>query len=175
MTITKFSHAAAVALALIGFGLAPSSAFAGSSSCRSNTEVHHHHHHQDSGYHADRRYSRDYRTHVGYKYNDNYNHSRSRSSVSFGSDNVRFSVSYGSNRSYTYDRPGTHRLDRCNTRVVRHVSTPCQASGYWKRVYRQPVYEWRYDYCGRPYRVCVRAGYYERVWVSTPCSCSRCR
>ena len=48
-----------------------------------------------------------------------------------------------------------------------------RARGCWKvireRVWCPPVYEWRYDSCGRSYRVCVRQGYYHyvsrRVWV----------
>lgn len=48
------------------------------------------------------------------------------------------------------------------------------ACGYWENVrerYRVPaVYEWRYDSCGRPYRVCVRPACWEyrtrRVWRS---------
>jgi hypothetical protein len=55
---------------------------------------------------------------------------------------------------------------RCETTTVRYVEHR-QPSGYWTSVYRPPVYETRYDRCGNPYRVCVREGYYERVWVST--------
>lgn len=39
-------------------------------------------------------------------------------------------------------------------------------SGYYKSVYRAPVYRTHYDECGRAIRVCVRRGYYERVWVA---------
>ena len=41
-------------------------------------------------------------------------------------------------------------------------------SGYYKSVWRPPVYQTHYDDCGRPVRVCVRRGYYDRVWVSAP-------
>ncbi|MEL7087466.1 MAG: hypothetical protein AAGL98_03345 [Planctomycetota bacterium] len=40
--------------------------------------------------------------------------------------------------------------------------------GYYKSVWRAPVYRTRYDDCGRAIRVCVRRGYYDRVWVSAP-------
>ncbi|MEM7625162.1 MAG: hypothetical protein AAF333_05990 [Planctomycetota bacterium] len=40
--------------------------------------------------------------------------------------------------------------------------------GYYKSVWHPPVYKTRYDDCGRAIRVCVRRGYYDRVWVSAP-------
>lgn len=40
--------------------------------------------------------------------------------------------------------------------------------GYYKSVWRAPVYRTYYDDCGRAIRKCVRRGYYERVWVSAP-------
>lgn len=46
-------------------------------------------------------------------------------------------------------------------RVTEHV----EPAGYYTTVYRAPVYRTYYDACGYPYRVQVRAGYHERVWV----------
>lgn len=40
--------------------------------------------------------------------------------------------------------------------------------GYYKSVWRSPVYRTVYDHCGRARRVCVQRGYFEKVWVSTP-------
>ncbi|MEM8712133.1 MAG: hypothetical protein AAGG01_14380, partial [Planctomycetota bacterium] len=37
--------------------------------------------------------------------------------------------------------------------------------GFNKQVWVAPVYEWRYDDCGRRYRVCVQAGYHRTVCV----------
>ncbi len=42
------------------------------------------------------------------------------------------------------------------------------AGGYYQSVWRPAVYDTRYDGWGRAYRVCVRAGYYDKVWVATP-------
>lgn len=112
--------------------------------------------------------------------------SHSRVSATFGGDHYRVSVSVGSghhhsSRHVTYrshDRHvdyGRHHNSRtytrhsstyCDTTPVRHVEYR-QPSGYWTSVYRAPVYETRYDRHGCSYRVCVRDGYYERVWVST--------
>jgi len=60
----------------------------------------------------------------------------------------------------TVRQHGNHQ--HVEERVTRHV----EPAGYWRRVYRAPVYRTYYDDCGYPYRVCVRAGYYERVWVA---------
>lgn len=35
--------------------------------------------------------------------------------------------------------------------------------GRYERVWHEPIYEIRYDPCGRARRVCVRAGYYETI------------
>ncbi len=35
--------------------------------------------------------------------------------------------------------------------------------GRTERVWMQPVYEWRYDWCGNQYQVMVRAGYWRDV------------
>ena len=40
--------------------------------------------------------------------------------------------------------------------------------GYYQSVWRPAVYATRYDGWGRAYRVCIRAGYYDKVWVATP-------
>ena len=37
--------------------------------------------------------------------------------------------------------------------------------GHYQSVWRPAVYQTRYDACGRAYQVCVRAGYYDRVYV----------
>ncbi|XAM00833.1 hypothetical protein OT109_05485 [Phycisphaeraceae bacterium D3-23] len=50
--------------------------------------------------------------------------------------------------------------------VEERVTHHTEPAGYYRRVYRAPVYRTYYDDCGYPYRVQVRAGYYERVWVS---------
>ncbi|MFN3168622.1 MAG: hypothetical protein ACE37H_16305 [Phycisphaeraceae bacterium] len=115
--------------------------------------------------------------------------SYSRVSATYGGDHYRVSVSIGSSSKHCYsDRRVTYRRghdrhadygrhyetrrvtyrssSRCDTTPVRYVEVR-PPSGYWTSVYRPPVYETRYDRCGNPYRVCVREGYYERVWVST--------
>lgn len=138
MLTMKCFQAAAVTLAALGFGFTGPDAFAGS--CGSQ------------------------RSH----------HSGARVSAHFGGDNYRVSVSVGSGRHYDrgYSRRVYHnersyhyRSNRCDTQVVRYVET--RPSGYWTQVYHPPVYETRYRSCGTPYRVCISAGYYEQVWVST--------
>lgn len=48
----------------------------------------------------------------------------------------------------------------------RHDNRGHHRGGYTKQVYHPPVYRTRYDDCGRAFRVCIRAGYYEQVYVS---------
>ncbi len=47
-----------------------------------------------------------------------------------------------------------------------HWETVCERvwiNGTCEQVYVQPIYETRWDACGRPYQVCVRAGYWNTV------------
>lgn len=144
----KCFQAAAMSLAALGFGFAGTDASAGS--CGSQRSYSHGHH---SGGHVSASYRGD-----GY-----------RVSVSVGSGRHydRGHATYRSSRHYDrgHSRSYNRSYSRCDTPVVHHVQH--QPSGYWSRVYRPPVYETRYRSCGTPYRVCIRAGYYERVWVTT--------
>ena len=172
MLSMKCFQVVALALAAVGFGLAPAAdVYAGS--CSTNSRPSHDRWHSSqqhrpshdrwhSSSHNTRHYSQRNTSHRGYD---------SRASVSYRNDNVQFSVSVGSGHTYRQDRPSYHRDSYPTSRTV--VYTNSQPSGYWSRVYHQPVYETRYQICGTPYRVCVRAGYYERVWIST--STTYCR
>lgn len=152
----KCLQVAALAFAAVGFGLAPAGdASAGSCSSQRSYDRGHHssqsrHYSRDSHRNSHRDYS-----HRGYD---------SRARVTYRNDNVRFSVNVGSNSSYSHQP--TYRNNTYHRNTVVHT-THSQPTGYWKRVYHSPVYETRYQPCGTPYRVCVRAGYYERVWVTT--------
>lgn len=47
-----------------------------------------------------------------------------------------------------------------------HFETRCQqvfVPGESQQVWVPPVYEWRYDACGRAYQVCVQGGYWRTV------------
>ena len=46
-------------------------------------------------------------------------------------------------------------------RTARHVRT----GGYIERRWVAPVYKTRWDGCGRKYRVVIREGYWEKIWV----------
>lgn len=160
MLSMKCFQVAALALAVVGFGLAPAGdAFAGS--CKSDRSYDRGHNSRDYGHHSG--HDRWQRSSSQRGYSQRGYDSRTR--VSYRNDNVRLSVSVGSSRSYDrgYQQPTYRSSSSCNQTVVYHNPQ----SGYWKQVYHAPVYETRYDSCGRPYRVCVRASYYERVWVST--------
>ncbi|MBK7877377.1 MAG: hypothetical protein IPJ77_16845 [Planctomycetes bacterium] len=50
--------------------------------------------------------------------------------------------------------------------VPGHFETRCQqvfVPGASQQVWVPPVYEWRYDSCGRAYQVCVQAGFWRTV------------
>ena len=171
MLSSKCFQAAVLAIAVFGLGLAPAGeAYAGS--CKSNRGSSYDRGH--SGKHVSHRSSHNgwhgRSSGVSYHYRSSSHHdySHSRARVSYRNDNVRFSVNVGSSRHHDYHQPRYHSGSSCSKTVVYHTPqyTP-PPSGYWKRVYHSPVYETRYSSCGTPYRVCVRAGYYERVWVST--------
>ncbi|MEM6260601.1 MAG: hypothetical protein AAGI37_20310 [Planctomycetota bacterium] len=166
MLSSKRLQVFALFLAVVGLGLAPAGdAYAGSCKSRGYDRGHNWsydrgHHRSHVSYHS-RNYSHGHWGHRNYNCRS-YGHSRSK--VSYKNDNFRFSVSVGSGRHYDYHQP--RHYSSCNKTVVYHKPQP-KPTGYWKRVYHSPVYETRYDSCGRAYRVTVRAGYYERVWVDT--------
>ena len=165
MLSMKFFQVALLAIAAIGLGLAPAGdAFAGSCSSRPSHDRWHSSKHYDHRASHDRWHKRSSGVSYHYRSGSHCDYSRSRARVSYRNDNVRFSVSVGSGRHYDYHQPRYRSGSSCSKTVVYHSPPP---SGYWKRVYHSPVYETRYSSCGTPYRVCVRAGYYERVWVST--------
>ena len=152
MLSSKCLQAVMLAVAGIGLGVAPAND-AAAGSCRSDRSYH------DRPSHHDRGVSRHDR------YGSQRHDSQRPANVSYRNDNVRFSVSIGSGRHYDSHQPRYRSQSTCNKTVV--VYNPPKPCGYWSRVYHSPVYETRYDDCGRPYRVCVRAGYYERVWIAT--------
>ena len=75
---------------------------------------------------------------------------------------------YHRNRGHSHQSSGRtfeYQRNSYNTRSYRQHHSRGHSGGYWTRVYRPPVYATRYNRCGQPYRVLVRCGYYERVWV----------
>jgi len=61
-----------------------------------------------------------------------------------------------------YDKPKHHdRYDRGHHRGIDH-----RRCGYYKKVWIPPRYIYRYDACGRRYRVLIKPGCYRRVWVA---------
>lgn len=161
MLSSKCFQVAALVIATMGLGLAPAGdAMAGS--CNSNRSY-------NDGW-QNRSHNVSYHSGNHYRNNSHRDYSHSRVKASYRNDSVRFSVSVGSHRSsHDYHRP-RYRSSSCSSSGTVVYHTPQhnpQPSGYWKRVYHSPVYETRYASCGTPYRVCIRAGYYERVWVST--------
>lgn len=166
MLKTKCFQVALIAIAAIGLGFAPAGdALAGG--CKSDRPSHDRWHkssHYDHRPSHDRWHKRSSGVSYDYRSRSHRDYSRSRVKASYRNDNVRFSVSIGSGRSHGHHRPSYRSGSSYGKSVVYHAPKP---SGYWKRVYHGPVYETRYRSCGTPYRVCVRAGYYERVWVSS--------
>ena len=152
----KLFQVAALGVAALGMSLAAPDASAGSCSSRQSYNGHGH----------DYNYSHGHGGYVSGGYRD-------------GSVSLSFSV--GSSRHYdscrtqpVFTRTVYRTTSTCAPPVTYHArdrhhhqhSHHSQPSGHWSRCYRPPVYETRYYSCGTPYRVCVRAGYYENVWVS---------
>jgi len=82
---------------------------------------------------------------------------------------VRVGIRLGGNRG---------RVRRNPSVVIRSRFT--YAAGYYQSRWIAPAYETRYDTCGRPYTVMIRAGCYRQVWIpggwhtaSTLCRCKR--
>ena len=78
-----------------------------------------------------------------------------------GNDN-RVSVTFdlGGRRDVRHGRHRPRVVHR-RTVVTRHERT----GGHYESRWVPAVTEMRYDRCGRPYTVVIRAGYYERVWA----------
>ena len=70
---------------------------------------------------------------------------------------VRWSITVGS---------GGH--DRAPQRSHHDRRRSGGGHGYYQSVWRPPLYQTRYDDCGRRSTVCIRPGYYDRVWVAAP-------
>ena len=73
-----------------------------------------------------------------------------RSDGRHGSRDKQFILSFGSHRRVP------HRVI-----YTRRVYVP----GYHEKRWIEPIYETRYDSCGRAYEVLIREGCYERIWV----------
>lgn len=174
MDTMKLIRAAAVAVAVLGFGLAGTEAHAGKNSCDSGYSHHDRSHYKPTHYKRSHYSSHYHRGHTSHRDTSHHDNSHTSSYPSrYSNDSFRLSVSYSSsNRGYTsthYSRQHTPQV-RHSTYSFSHGSsyhTSHAPSGYWSRAYVAPTYEWRRASCGTAYRVCVRAGYYERVWVST--------
>lgn len=96
--------------------------------------------------------------------------------VTFGNRGVQVSAGYGDRHRHPVYCPPPQPAGHWETRVER-VWVP----GPTRQVWVPPVYETRYDHCGRRYQVEVRCGYWDtiqeqgcwenretRVWV--PCA-----
>jgi len=84
----------------------------------------------------------------------------------------------GGDRHGRYDRGhyrrGHDRYDRHRGHGRGHAHGhrghgPSCTTGYYKRVWVDPIYRTVYPRFGRPYRVLVRAGYFRTVWVPGRC------
>ncbi len=73
-------------------------------------------------------------------------------------DRSRFGISFRIGSRYP-----TH------SRVYGHHRSSCCSGGYWTWKWVKPLVVTRYDRCGYPYTVVIRAGYYKRVWVPHYC------
>jgi len=58
---------------------------------------------------------------------------------------------------------------RHSTRVVVRLKHVCQSR--YDMVWIEPVYEYRRNRCGQIVKVCVRAGFYKKVWISATRCC----
>jgi len=70
-------------------------------------------------------------------------------------------------RGDRYERRRGHRGHQGHQSHQGHG--PHCTSGYYRKVWVDPIYRTVYPRCGRPYRVIVRAGYYKTVWVPGKC------
>jgi len=156
-------QAAAVILAVLGLGFtAPDAQAKHRNSTCSTTSSYHHGHHGHHGH---------YGHHSRYSHHSRYGNSSS-TRVSYKNDGFSVSLGFSSSDRY-HSTPRYHSSSDSrvyHTPTTRHHTHTSRtvyvnSSGYWSQVYVQPVYETRYDHCGNPYRTCVRAGYWKRVWV----------
>ncbi len=89
--------------------------------------------------------------HSKYGYSNRHNnHSR-----------LGFRISFGSHDSASFYYDHGHR---------RHT---CCKGGYYTTTWVPALRTTRYDYCGNPYTVVIRAGYYKKIWVDHYCRLNR--
>lgn len=173
--MTRFNPFKAIAftLALAGIGLTAPNADAGSRDKSHYRSSDHYQREYNRGHHYD--HNRHYRSSSEHRYWRNHDrHSNeglsfsirlgSSDHYSHSSTRVSYHSSRGYDRHYSHPHSRTYSRSSCDIQPVRKVVV--ESRGYWKRVYVPAVYETRYYACGTPYRVCTRASYYKRVWVS---------
>ena len=90
--------------------------------------------------------------------NNNYHGSYNRGSVNFG-----FRVQYNRGYGHTeYCAPVREWCEGYYETVCQHVVV-CPET--YERRFCEPVYETRFDHCGKPIQFCVREGYYQNVCI----------
>ncbi len=97
--------------------------------------------------------------------------------ISYGQRQVDRHHERGFNVSIRFgDRDRGHRYERGHRHAEsgHHRGIDHARCGYYKQVWSPPRYAYRYDACGRRYRVLVKRGCYERVWVAQ-CNCNQRR
>ena len=64
----------------------------------------------------------------------------------------------------SFNLGGQGRTELARPRLPRH------ARGHYETRWAPPIYETRYDTCGRRYEVLIRDGYWGQIWVPHRCS-----
>lgn len=87
-------------------------------------------------------------------------HHRTGVSVSIGNGGFNVNLGHSSHRGPRDQYRGRHWVEGHWTYQTVRVQLP----GTWRNVWCEPVYDWRYDNCGRRIRVCIQPGRYDRRW-----------
>ena len=102
--------------------------------------------------------------------NDRYDNNRHRASRVIIKERKRWDV--GDALLYHFGRTVINEVFQTptySTRVVVRSKHVCQAR--YDMVWVEPVYEYRRNRCGQIVKVCVREGFYKKVWISATRCC----
>lgn len=182
---TRTLQAVAVVLAAAGLSFTSAEAYAGKDRTQHRDAEHYQQEYQQVR-HSDGYDQRQVRQHHSdrFNYNSRYVSHQNDAYHRRGDSRWNVAISVGNTRGYHhrgfhhgdfrhrgFHHGNVHHRGFHHNQHFGHINQQVVVSnhrgGYWNRVYIQPVYATRYYACGTPYRVCIRAGYWKRVWVST--------
>ncbi|NBC11555.1 MAG: hypothetical protein GVY24_07475 [Planctomycetes bacterium] len=147
-------------IALLGWAT-PTPAAAGDIQGKARFGQRHVDRHHDRGFHVSIRFGdrdRGHRYHRGHGHKDRH-HGKHK-------HGERYDRGHHPRNRYDDKHHRGKRYEHRYHKAGHHRGIDHRRCGYYKKVWIPPRYLYRYDACGRRYRVLIKPGCYRRVWVA---------